>query len=132
MFLKISLAIVLMIFISCSSDDITSDDNLTSNPSACYCENIMEGEYNTDNSTCTLPNGNTYDAWGYYRGIEGSEDSYCEKYGYKIVPDTVFTDGYSTIEPFCVKCDSLGNETERIAMSKLMFENGDRDCMDID
>ncbi|NVO09815.1 MAG: DUF333 domain-containing protein [Bacteroidales bacterium] len=100
------------------------------NPAATYCEtlgykySVQTDKQGNEVGMCTLPSGQTVNAWDFYKGKVAKEYSYAAKKGYNIETVTEKIDGYVTEYAVCTR-DVKGLK-ERVTLNELMEKNGDK------
>ena len=91
------------------------------NPSATYCSELgytygsVQDSEGGEVGMCTLPNGQSVDAWDFYRGTVATQYSYCVQNGYGIKSITEDMGGWTAQYAACV----LPNGTE-VPVDQLM------------
>jgi C1A family cysteine protease/putative hemolysin len=102
-----------------------ADCRAAANPAATYCE-VMGYDYSITrdrdgNATdvCTFPDHSSADAWGFFRGQEAQQFSFCEQNGFSMETDRVHTLGFVRDIPVCV-ARSRNSSGQRIPMLELL------------
>lgn len=94
------------------------------NPSAAYCASLGY-TYNSEDGTCSLPDGSRVDAWEFLDGMVATNYSYCSKVGYEI---KTVNDSNTCMEfgvDICAVCVlSDGSEIEVTNLMNLSFAEG--------
>ncbi len=100
------------------------------NPAAAYCEtlgykhSIQTDKLGNEVGMCTLPSGQTVNAWDFYKGKVAQEYSYAAKKGYKIETVTEKINGF--VNEYAVCTREVKGVKERMSLQDLMEKNGDK------